>query len=547
MNLDYFFNFKTKTVSKAAAILGISSLISRFLGLLREYLLAKNFGASPELDAYFAAFRIPDFVYNILILGGIVVAFLPLFSKYFSKNKEEAWQFTNNILNIFLFFLIFLCIILSFFTPSLIRFVAPGFSEKQFNLAVILTRIMFLSPIFFGLSSVFSGLLQFFDRFLIYSLCPILYNIGIIFGILFLTPFFGIFGVAVGVILGAFLHFLIQIPSAINCGFKYKPIFNLKDKKIKETFFLMIPRTFATAANQINLVVITAIASTLTPGSISIFNFANNLQYFPIGIIGVSFAVAVFPALSRSWIQDQKKKFAEIFSSVFCQILYLIIPFTCLIFILRNQIIDFILKHGQFTQISAHLTAASLGLFSFSIPFIALIPLIYRAFFSLHNTKTPTKISVISVGFNIALSFLFVWLLKPFNQVGIGFQHFLREVFLLQKIRNISILGLPLAITFSSIFQFILSIFLLRKRIDGLDLRRISHSLLKIFWGSFFMIFVLRFFLYLTKNSGIFLQILIPGLSGILVYLIVTYLSSSPEIKGLTKFKEKNNLKEGDN
>jgi len=455
-----FFNFKTNKIFTAAGILAISSLISHVLGLAREYLLADTFGAGLELDVYLAAFRIPDLVYNVLIAGGILVAFLPLFSEYFSRNEKEAWQFTSNCLNIFLFFLIILCSILFLFSPSLVKLIAPGFNSQQINSAIILTRLMFLSPIFFGLSSIFSGILQYFDRFLIYSLCPILYNLGIIFGILFLTPFLGVLGVAIGVVIGAFFHFTVQIPSAIGCGFSYKLFFNFKDWRIKKVFTLMIPRTFAMAANQINLIVITAIASTLTPGSISIFNFANNIQSLPIGIIGISFATAAFPALSKSFAQNQKDKFRENFSLVFRQILYFVISISILIFIFRDQIVEIILRHGQFSLTSAKLTSASLGLFSLSIFAASLIPLIFRALFSLQDTKTPTIISIISVGFNIVLSFFLTHLLKSSNI----FQILLKSAFSLQGIEDISVLGLPLAISIATIFQFILLSFFLKKK-----------------------------------------------------------------------------------
>jgi len=324
--LNGFFNSQTKTITFAAAILGLSALFSRLLGLIRDRLLAGNFGAGEELDIYFAAFRIPDFVYGILIMGGIAAVFLPVFSEYYKKNENDAWRFVNNLLNTFLFLLILLCSVLALLTPFLIDLIAPGFSPEKKDLAIDLTRIMFLSPILFGLSSLFSGILHYFNRFLAYSLAPILYNLGIIFGILFLVPIFGLPGLAYGVILGAAAHWLFQIPAAIVSGYKYKPVFNFRSPGISKVFKLMIPRTVGAAAYHLNLIVITAIASTLTVGSIAIFNFSNNLQYFPIGIIGASFAIAAFPGLCRTWAAGLKEEFSETFSSTFRQILFLIIP-----------------------------------------------------------------------------------------------------------------------------------------------------------------------------------------------------------------------------
>jgi len=500
---------------------------------MREGLLSATFGASSELDTYFAAFRIPDLVYNILIAGGIIVAFLPLFSEYLSKNEKEAWELTNNILNVFLALLIFLCVVLFIFTPALLKFVVPGFNLQQIALATILTRLMLFSPILLGLSAIFSGVLQHFNRFLVYGLCPILYNLGIIFGIIFLTPSFGIFGVAVGVILGALLHFLIQIPPAIICGFKYKPIFNLKHPGIKRIFVLMVPRTFGIAVQQINLIIITAIASTLVTGSITIFNFANNLQYLPIGIIGISFAVAAFPKLAQNWVKGDKEEFIENFSSVFRKVLYLIIPLSLLMFILKTQIVNIILRHGQFDLASAQLTSVSLGLFCFGIFALSLIPLIFRAFFAFQDTKTPTLISIAGMILNVILSFYFVWLLS-FSNI---FYQFMTNTLNLQRIENIQVLGLPLAFTIAGIFQFILLMIFLYKKIGDYRLREIFNSFLKIFFASVLMSFLVYFVLLLTSpifNSqtffGAFWQLAIAGSAGTISYIVFTFLLKAPEI-----------------
>jgi putative peptidoglycan lipid II flippase len=459
--LKKILGFESKTIGKAAIILTASSLISRFLGLIRDRLLANQFGASSDLDVYFAAFRVPDFIYNILIAGGIVVAFLPLFSEYFLKDEKEAWKFTNNLLNIFLFFLVVISLIGSIFAPALIKIIAPGFSSEQNALTVLLSRILFLSPIFLGLSSVFSGVLQYFNRFLVYGLAPIFYNIGIILGIIFLAPSMGVMGVVLGVAIGAFLHFAIQIPSAIRVGFSYKPIFNIKDERIKKVFWLMLPRTLGVAAPQINLMVVTAIASALPAGALSIFTFANNLQQFPMGLIGIPFATAAFSALSRAWAAKQKEEFNRNFYSAFKKIFYIIIPLSVFIFILRNWIIRIILKTGRFDENASALVAASLGLFCLGIFASSLIPLVLRAFFAAKDTKTPTIISVAAMVLNVGLSFGFVYFLSFPN----FFQSFIINIFSLRGIPSITVLGLPLAFSIDSILQFFLLLAVLSRKI----------------------------------------------------------------------------------
>ncbi len=532
-----FFNSQTKTVTFAAGLLSISALASRFLGLIRDGLLAGHFGASIETDIYFAAFRVPDFVYNFLIVGGLTIAFLPLFSEYYSKDKKKAWEMTNNLLNVFLFFLVLTSLILFILTPWLMKFIAPGFSPESRALASTLTRLMFLSPILFGISNIFSSLLHYFNRFLVYSIAPILYNFGIIFGILFLVPSFGILGVGMGVILGAFLHLAIQIPSAIACGFRYRPLFNLKHSTLREIVRLMIPRSFAVGAQQINLIVITAVASTLIAGSIAIFNFANNLYYIPVGIFGISFAIAAFPNLSRSWALNQKEEFFKSFSSVFRQILFLVIPASILLFLLRAQLVRVVLGSlgpGRFGWQDTRLTAACLGIFSVGIFASALIPFICRAFFSFKDTKTPTLIAVAGVSLNIFLSFYLTGILKSSSFLG----SFIVRIFDLQGINDVSVTGLPLAFSIAVVFQFILLLVFLYRKVGDFRIREILCSfekvLVAVIFGGIFTYLTLYFVGDLVNMQtffGVFTQGVLGGIVGTLIYLLLSLVLKSPELK----------------
>ncbi len=459
--LNILFNSQTKSITFAAVLLGFSALISRILGLLRDRLLASQFGAGEELDVYFAAFRIPDFVYGILIMGGLSAVFLPVLAEHFKKGEEDGWRLTNVVLNSFLVLLLLFCGILAILTPWLIKFIAPGFSQEQKELAIPLTRIMFLSPIFFGLSSIFSGVLHYFNRFLAYSFAPILYNLGIIFGIVFFVPLFGVMGLALGVILGAFSHWVIQIPSAKASGFRYSLNFNFKYPGLLKIFKFMVWRTVGASVYHINLIVVTAIASTLTLGSITIFNFASNISHFAIGIIGASFATAAFPTLSRAWANGGREEFLKNFSHTFRQILFWAIPVSLAIFLLRNQIVELILGAGQFGPEETQLTSASLGFFCFGIFAFALTPLLLRAFFSVQEVKTPTVIGLIYMVLTVALSFFFVWLLGFSN----FFQEFVVKIFNLENIDNIQVIGLPLAVSLSGILYFSLLLLFLKKKL----------------------------------------------------------------------------------
>jgi len=545
MKLNGILNSEAKTVGGATGILVIFSLISGFFGLLGDRLLAARFGAGIEASVYFAAFRIPDLVYNVLILGGILVAFLPIFAEYFAENREKAWQMVNHVLSVFFFLLAFCALILFILSPWLVKLMAPGFSVEGRSMLLILVRILLLQPIILGVSNIFSGVLHYFYRFLAYSLAPILYNFGIIFGILFLTPYFGIYGVGLGVVLGALFHLCIQIVSALNCGFRFKFLFKFNYPAIKRIFLLMVPRFFGIAANQINLIVITAIASTIAVGSVAIFNFANNLQGILTSILGVSLATAAFPTFSRLWVNGQKKEFADKLSLILRQILFLVIPASILMFLLRTQLVRIILGSGRFGWDETRLTAASLGLFALSVFASTLIPFLTRTFFSFQDTKTPTLISLVSVLTNISLSLVFIRLLNYSS----FFYNFLQNNLKLQGLENTGIIALPLAFSIAAILQFILLLVFLRRKIGDFNVKEIFNSLRKIILAAFVMMVivylclnVLSGFLQIETFWGVFLQAGISGLTGALIYFLIVSYFKLPELETfkyslLRKFK----------
>ena len=531
-------NSKSKTIFSAAFILAVAALASRILGLVRDRLLAGRFGAGDELDIYYAAFRLPDLVFSILIMGAISSAFIPVFAQYFHKNKKEAWRLANGVLNLAFLFLLAAVAILVIFTPWLMRFIAPGFSGAKREMTILLTRIMFLSPLLLGLSNILSGILQYFKRFLVYSLAPIMYNIGIILGILIFVPTLGLVGLAWGVVFGAFLHVLIQLPGAIYSGFNWRPVLDIYHKGIKKIIKLMVPRTIGLAGFQINFLVITAIASTLVSGSIAIFNLANNLQYVPVGIFGITFATAVFPNLSNAFARKNKNIFSKNFSSAFSQILFLIIPLSVLFFILRAQIVRVILGTGEFSWADTRLTAAALGLFSLSIFAQGLIPLISRAFYALQNTKTPVLVSLFSIILNICFSFFFVWILSGSNIFSSLFSNILK----LKGIKEIAILGLPLAFSLANIVNFAILLKLFAKKISWWRPTAILKSFSKIILAVLLMSLVTYSFLYILNLFldthtfiGIFLQGVLAAIAGIMVYCLAAFLLEVEEMKMVVK------------
>jgi len=531
-----FFSKTASNITSAAIILALSSIGSGLLGFLRDRLLAGKFGASQELDIYYAAFRIPNLVFAILISGGIIAAFMPIFSDYYHKDEKKAWELVNNTLNTFLIFAVIICGLLFIFAPYLIKWIVPGFNAANRAMTVALARIIFLSPIFFCISSIFSSILQYFNRFVSFALAPIFYNLGIIFGIFFFLPRFGLKGLAMGVVLGAILHCLIQLPSAIASGFNYKPVFNLRAEGLKRIFILMVPRTFSAAAFHLVLISITSIASTIGVGNISIFSFSENLHSFPISIIGGSFAVAAYPFLARFWANGQKDKFFESFSSTFRQTLFLIIPISCGLFLLRAPIVRLILGTGRFDWLATRLTAACLGVFALGIFADTLIPFIQRVFFSLHDTKTPFWISLLDLVLNISLSLVFVGMLSSPNLIS----NFLANILHLKDISGISVIGLPLSVSVTGICQFLILLFLVRRKIKELPFKEIWQSAKKILIASAIMsiaVYAIMFgtsqFINVLSVKGVLIQAIAAIAVGMIVYFTTAKLMKMPELHGV--------------
>lgn len=538
------FSSRTKGITASAYILVGAGIISAILGLFRDRILAGTFGAGINLDIYFAAFRIPNLVFGLLISGGIIAAFMPVFFESFALNKEKGWQLANNIINCFLVFSILICGLLFLFAPYLVSLVVPGFDTASKELTITLTRIMLLSPILFGLSNIFASILQYFNRFLVYSLSPILYNLGIIFGILFLYPIFGIYGLAYGVILGALFHWLIRMFASYFSGFSHKLIFNIRTLELKKVLKLMIPRTIGAVSAHINLIIITAIASTLAVGSIAVFNFSDNLRSLPIGIIGASWAIAAYPFLIRDWVGKRKQEFLKRLSSTFRQTVIIILPLSFLFFLLRAQIVRIVLGTGKFDWGDTQLTAAALGLFSLGILAHSLVPLLVRVFWSFQDTKTPLFAGLASIAINISLAFYFIWLLR-FPNV---FQAFLVNLLDLTEVlkilgpESIAIIGLPIALSLAGIFQVLLLLIFLHRKIGDFHLKKIFISLFKSFLASIVMAFGVYFTLQIMANIvdmktgvGILIQMVSAILTGVLIYVFMAHLLKLSEVKTLLK------------
>lgn len=411
-------NGETNGLTAAAFIIGAASFASRAIGVLRDRVLASAFGAGGDLDVYYAAFRLPDLLYTLLILGALSAGFIPVFAEYLeTRPKEEAWQLAERTLSVIGATMLVICAGLFVFAPALVPLTVPGFDADHAAATVGLTRIMALSPLLFGISAVMGGVLQATRRFLAFALAPVLYNLGIIFGAVVLAPNMGVTGLAWGVVLGAFLHLVTQASVVLRLGLRRIPRPSFKTPGIRRILWLMAPRTAGLAVTQVNMVILLALASVLPMGSIAVFHLANNLQAFPIGIFGVSFAVAAFPSMARAAGSKREDEFRDTLAAAIRKIFFLMLPASVLFILLRAQIVRLALGAGLFGWTDTIRTADVLGIFAASMLVQGLVPLFARAFYALQDTWTPLIAGLLSEAFNLLLA---LYLREPLGIAGLA-------------------------------------------------------------------------------------------------------------------------------
>lgn len=509
--ISEFFN-RSNSVRGASIILVITLTLSNVLGLLRDHFLAGKIPTS-ELDIYFAAFRIPDLIFNFLVLGAISSAFIPVFCEFIeSKKMDEGWRVTNTLLNLSVVTLIIFAIIMYFVMPFATPLVVPDFPVEKMEKVTELSRLLMLTPIFFSISYILSGVLNSYKKFISYSIAPLVYNLSIIVGILLVGKSTGILGIVYFVILGSILHFLVQLPTTIKCGFKYQLLLNYKNSSIIKILKLMVPRTIGMGVNQIMLLVFTAIASTLAIGSISAFNFANNIQTMPVVVFGTSFATAVFPTLTRAIAAKKHSEFSFYLNRSIRAIAFILIPISALFILMRAQIIRLILGSGEFEWSDTRATALVLGFFSISLFAQGAIPLLARAFYALKNTKTPMYISIITALLSIILGFIFS--------------------------KSMGVSGLALAFTLGSFFNALLLYFLLSRAYHFSLEPKFIFFILKITLVSFIAALFTWFTLHLAAQIvnmatfwGVLEQVIIASFVGIFIYISISYIMRFDEMK----------------
>jgi putative peptidoglycan lipid II flippase len=533
-----FLNQEIRGLHEAAYLLASFAFLSLVLALVRDKMLAYTFGAGQALDVYYAAFRIPDLIFTTI--GSLVSAsiLLPYFIEKFENSKEKGKSFSDSVFTVFFIGMITVSALVFIFAQYLVPIAMPGFADKEALAELILSmRIMLLSPFFLGLSNLFSSLTQMRYRFLVYAFSPVVYNAGIIAGVLFGYPIFGIPGLAIGVAIGAFLHMGIQIPFMIHE--RLMPVFTLKINwsDIKKIILTTFPRTITLSANQLASFILVSMASVMTIGSISIYNFAFNLQSVPLTLIGASYSSAVFPTLSKLIFKGKIAEFKEKMIASAQHIIFWSMPLTILFMVLRAQIVRTILGAGKFDWADTRLTAATLALFAFSTIGQSLVVLFVRAFYAEGKTSRPLFINIISASV-IVLSG--IGLYKAFNAIPV-FRFFLEDLLKVGGQTGTSVLVLALAFSIGTLVSTILHWWTYERTYPGFT-KPVLETLYHSFAASVIMGYVaflsLRLFAFifpLTKVWGLFLQGLCAAITGTIILVCILKILKNKELEDVIK------------
>ena len=523
------FSREISGLHEAAYLLGFFAIASQLLGLFRDRLLAHSFGADTALDLYYAAFRIPDLIFVTMASLVSASVLIPFLTERFKRSQEEGKYFISAIFSVFGIGMMVASAIVYIFMPKLVELLFPGFASGEAqNELIMLSRVLLLSPFFLGLSNFFGSITQLNNRFFIYALSPVIYNLGIIIGIIFFAPSLGTLGVVLGVILGAFLHFAIQIPFIVSSGLFPRFIWP-KLNLVREVFIVSLPRTIALSSNELTEFFLISFASLMSAGSISVFNLSFNLASVPLSVIGVSYSLAAFPTLTKYFSAGDIKKYVEHLSTSLRHIVFLSVPIVVLFVVLRAQIVRVILGSGEFNWSDTRLTAAALALFVISIIPQSLMLLFTRARYSAGKTNLPLVINIFGAFSTVIIALILGQLFKVYPSLNLWIETLLR----VDTLTGTSVLVLPLAFSIGATIAAILHIVTFNK-----EHPKFFTSVLRTFWqtlgASIFMgltsylaLNILDNYFSLDTFFGIFMQGFIAGIMGIVVLISLLVLSNS--------------------
>ncbi|MGH2462073.1 MAG: murein biosynthesis integral membrane protein MurJ [Candidatus Limnocylindria bacterium] len=501
-------------VLRASLLMTGAAVLSRVLGWVRLLVIGAEFGATSELDAYLAAFRIPDAIFQLVVAGALSAALIPVYASYRARGEEdEGWQLASNVINLVVVALAALSAVMAVAAPWLVPIVAPGFDAETTALTIRLTQVMLISPVFIGLGAVISGLLQTHGTFGPTAVAPLVYNLAIIAAAVFVAPVLGVEALAAGVVVGSIGHLAIQLPALRRLGPGWRPRIDLRHRGVRRVTALMGPRLFGLAAGQVNLIVSTALASGLATGSITAFTYAFQLSQLPVGIIGVSLAVALFPTLSRDAALGRASAIRRQVNASLRVLFFVSAPLAALMIALHDPLASVFFEYGLFSAESADRTASALAWFALGVPAHVVVHVLTRAFYAMQDTRTPVAWAIVAVVANIGLMLVLI------GPMGVE--------------------GLALAISVSATLEVVGLLVALRTRLGGLDGRTLLASILRSSIATL-AASAAMFGAYLVLSAalpglegnaaGRLLTLLIPAGAGGVVYLVAAAILRAPEL-----------------
>ncbi len=508
-----------RVLAQAGLVLTVAALASRALGWLRLLVIGSQFGASRELDAYFAAFRIPDAIFQLVVAGALSAALIPVFQGYRAREQEQdAWRMASSVINLVVIALAGLSLVMAIFAPWIVPAVTPGFDAPTTELTIRMTRVMLLSPVFIGMGAVVSGILNSYERFAIPAIAPLLYNLAIIAAAILLAPIMGVEGLAVGVAVGSLAHLLIQLPNLAKVGQRYDLTISLRHPGVRRVAWLMGPRTLGLAAVQVNFIASTVLASTLPEGSVTAYNYAFQLMQVPVGVVGVSIAIALFPRLSRDAALGRVREVRAQLAQALRVLLFVAAPLTAIMIVLRGPLTAVFFQYGLFSAESTERTAEALLFFTIGLGAQVLVPVLARSFYALQDTRTPVLWAIVAVALNVPLM---AWLVAP---MGVD--------------------GLALALSVTATLEVIGLVWALRGRLGGIDGTAILRSLVRSAAAGIAAALLMLGALQLTElwmggvltnGVGRLLALVILATLGGIIFLVVAGSLRSPEIGELRR------------
>lgn len=508
-----------KQIARATGTVMIAIFLGQITGLVRGMIVARTFGASPELDAFFAANRVSETLFLLVAGGALGSAFIPTFTGLLARDeKDSAWRLAAAIANAVTLVLSLLALLVALFAPQVVRYaLAPGLSDNPhlFTLTISLLRIQLISAVLFGLGGLFVGILNAHQIFLVPALTPALYQLGIIFGALVLAPSMGVYGLAWGVVIGAIFYLLVQIPSVVKLA-NQLPINNyfslgLQDSNVKQVLTLMGPRLLGVAIVQLNFWVNTWLASQMVSGSVTGLYYGFSLMLMAQAVIAQSAAIAVMPTFSAQHALGQQDEMRSSLAATLRSVILLALPASVGLILLRQPLISLLYQRGEFDARAVEIVAWALLWYAAGMLGHSIMEILTRAFYAQHDTKTPVIIGTVAMGLNVVFSLAFI---KVFEFIG-WMPHG----------------GLALANSLATALEATVLFIVMRKRLNGIEGSHILRGILPSAAGAAAMSFAIWGWLTLGQNFSAWILAPVGVVIGGGVYFAALWILRVPELQ----------------